>query len=154
MKRRIALSIALALSVLVSLVSLPVAAQGQQPQQRFRADSGVLTPAVGQTFRLTINGVEGAGLIRARIRWMQYGAQGCSGAPPVCRHIIVNQGVTPVETLGPDDALSMDIPGNGAGMRVIVESNSRNARVLGIVFDTSTQRVVAFFQSIEFQGTA
>jgi hypothetical protein len=57
--------------------------------------------------------------------------------------MVVSQNETPVETLGPDDALSFDVQGAGAGVRVVLESNSPNTRVLGIVFDTSTQRIVA-----------
>jgi len=144
MKRKMKNSIAIAMSVVVSVMTLVPVAHAQPPQ-RFRADSGVVTPAVGQTLRVTVvgdNKADPGDTLKVRIRWMQYGAQGCSGAPPACRHMIANQGVTPVEALGPDDALSVDLLGNGAGMRIIVESNSRNARVLSIVFDTSTQRIM------------
>jgi hypothetical protein len=46
-------------------------------------------------------------------------------------------------TLSGTDAISFDAPGDGNGINVVVESNSRNAKILGIVFDTSTQRIVA-----------
>jgi len=97
---------------------------------------------MGQVLRITFNGTSGNDTIRVRIRWMQYMAQGCSGMPPVCRHMVVSQGTTPVETLDPDDALSFDTNGSGA-VRVVVESNSPKTRVLGVVFDTSTQRIVS-----------
>src|SRR5882762_6248641 len=106
MKRKMTFSLTLTLSLLLSLVSLPATAQAAPPQ-RFRADSGVVTPAVGQVLRITIspstipNGTAGIGDIRVRIRWMQYMAQGCSGMPPVCHHMVVSQGTTPLETLGP-----------------------------------------------------
>jgi len=61
--------------------------------------------------------------------------------------MVISQGVTPVETLDPDDALSFDINGTGVqgtgAVRVVVESNSPKTRVLGVVFDTSTQRIVS-----------
>jgi hypothetical protein len=60
--------------------------------------------------------------------------------------MVVSQDVTAVETPGPDDALSLELNGTGVGgagaVRVIVESNSPNARVLSIVFDTSTKRII------------
>ena len=142
MKRKMTFSLTLTLSLLLSLVSLPSTAQAAPPQ-RFRADTGLQTPAVGQTLRITVAGDAGNDAIRVRLKWMQYAAQGCSGMPAVCRHMVVSQGTTPVETLGPDDALSFDVQGTGAGVRVVVESNSPNTRVLGVVFDTSTQRIVA-----------
>ena len=153
MKRKMTFPLTLTLSLLLSLVSLPATAQAAPPQ-RFSADTGVFTLGMGQVLRITVNpaslpnGTIGtSGVIRVRLRWMQYAAQGCSGMPLVCRHMVVSEGVTPVETLGPDDALSLDINGTGVqgtgAVRVIVESNSPNVRVLGVVFDTSTQRIVA-----------
>ena len=137
MKRKMTLSLILTLSTLVSLVSLPATAQAAPPQ-RFRADSGVVTLGATQILRITVAGNAGNDAIRVRIRWMQYAAQGCSGMPPVCRHMVVSQGTTPVETLGPDDALSFDVQGTGAGVRVVVESNSPNARVNAMIVDTVT----------------
>ncbi|MEO8434681.1 MAG: hypothetical protein ABI596_07280 [Pyrinomonadaceae bacterium] len=141
MKRRITLSLVLTLSVLLSLVSLPSTAQAAPP--RFRADSGFVSLSGPQILRITVNGTGGNDTIRVRLRWMQYGAQTCSGMPAVCRHMVVAQGTTAVETLGADDALSFDLPGMGDGSRVVVEANSPNVRVLGVVFDTSTQRINA-----------
>jgi hypothetical protein len=140
MKRKMTFSLMLTLSLLLSLVSFPATAQAAPP--RFKFDSGVVPPAMGQVLRITFNGTGGDDTIRVRIRWMQYMAQGCSGMPPVCRHMVVSEGTTPVETLGPGDALSFDVQGTGAGVRVIVESSSPKVRVLGVVFDTSTQRIV------------
>jgi len=143
MKRKMTFSLTLTLSLLLSLVSLPSTAQAAP--KRFRADSRVITLGAAQILRITVAGNAGNDAIKVRLRWMQYAAQGCSGMPPVCRHIVVNQGTTPPETLGPDDALSFDLQGMGDGVRVVVESNSPNVRVLGVVFDTSTQRIITMF---------
>ena len=142
MKRKMTFSLTLTLGLLLSLISLPATAQAAPPQ-RFMADTDLVTLGGTQILRVTFAGGDGNDMIRVRFRWMQYAAQGCSGMPAVCRHMVVSQGVTPVETLGSDDALSFDLQQIGAGVRVVVESNSRNARVLGVVFDTSTQRIVA-----------
>ena len=148
MRRKMTFSLTLTLSLLLSLLSLPATAHGQPPPQKFRGDTGVVTPGMGQILRITVNGMSGNDAIRVRLRWMQYGALGCSGMPPVCRHMVVSQGTTPVETLGPDGALSFDVQGTGEGVRVVVESNSPDVRVLCVVFDTSTQRVVTTMQVI------
>lgn len=134
-------SIVLTLSLLLSLVSFPSTTLGQQPR-RFTASSGVITLGAGQALRVTALNTDGRA-IRVRFAWAQYMAADCSGMPLVCRHSVASQGTTTPETLGPDDALIFDAPATGGGVNVTVESNSRNVKVLGIVFDTSTQRVVA-----------
>src|SRR5687767_8480414 len=141
MQRQITKWLSITLSGLLLLVSLPATAQAAPP--RFRADSGFVTLSGPQVLRLTVNGTGGNDTIRVRVRWMQYGAQTCSGMPAVCRHTIVAQGATAVETVGADEALSFDLAGMGDGARVVVEANSPNVKVLGIVFDTSTQRINA-----------
>lgn len=146
MKHKMTLSLTLTLSLVLSLVSLPATAQAAP--HRFRADTGLIIPGPHQRLRIIVSGLGGNDTIRVRIRWMQYAPQGCSGMPPVCRHMVVAQGATSVETLGPDEALSFDLQETGAGVRAVVDSNSPNARVLGVVFDTSTQRIVTTMQVI------
>jgi hypothetical protein len=97
---------------------------------------------MGQGFRVTVVNTDGRDMI-VRFTWTQYMAADCSGMPPVCRHTVASQGATTPETLGADEALTFDIPATAGGVNVTVESNSRNAKVLGIVFDTSTQRINA-----------
>jgi hypothetical protein len=142
MNRKTVFSFALTFSLLLSLTSF-APARAQQPPRKFREDTGVLTPGLGQILRITVNGLGGNDTIRVRLRWMRYASTGCSGMPAVCRHTVDSEGVTPLETVDPDEALSFDLQGMGDGVRVVVESNSPNTRVLGIVFDTSTQRIVA-----------
>ncbi|MFN2510444.1 MAG: hypothetical protein ABR568_03250 [Pyrinomonadaceae bacterium] len=142
MKNRMTLSVVLTLSLLLSLVGFPSTAQGQQPPGRFSASSGFITLGTGQGLRVTAVNTDGRA-IRVRFAWTQYMAADCSGMPQVCRHTVASQGATAPETLGSDDALTFDAPSNGGGVNVTVTSNSRNVKVLGIVFDTSTQRIVA-----------
>ncbi len=142
MKRRMTLSLVLTLSVLLSLVSFPSPAQGQQPPGRFSARSGVVTLGMGQGLRVTVLNTDGKD-IRVRFAWTQYMAAGCSGMPPVCRHTVASQAATAPETLGTNDALSFDVPVTGQAVNVTIRSNSQNADVVFIVFDTSTQRILA-----------
>jgi hypothetical protein len=147
MKRQITLSIMLALSVLLAPAGFPRTAQGQQPQ-RFRADPGVVTPGVNEMLRVTVASTRDD-TITVRFRWMRYAAAGCGGAPPVCRHVVASQGASPRETLSPDDALSFDLQGTGAEVRVMVESNSRNARVNVQLIDTTTGQTTSLHSSAE-----
>lgn len=148
MKRSITLSFT-TLSLLLSLVSLPAPVHATPRPPRFRADSGVVTLGPAQKLRVTVaaGDINGDNAIRVRLRWMQYAEQTCSGMPTVCRHMVTSQSVTPVEALGDEDAVSLDLNGAGIGgtgaVRVVIESDSPNTRVRGIVFDTSTQRIVA-----------
>jgi hypothetical protein len=147
MKRRITLSIALVLSVvLVSLASSDSTAQAQ-PERRRVADTGILSLAPNQELRLTLMGdADGDGKVDAAdyvlFRRMEYGQESCS-SDGVCKLVVTSQTTTNPVRLRPGEAVSFTcIPGSVFGVRVVVESN-RRTRVLGIVFDTSTQRVVA-----------
>lgn len=139
MKGRMTISIAL--SLLLSVATFAPMAKGQQPR-RFSTRSGVITLGTGQGLRVTVVNTDG-GDIRVRFAWTQYMPAGCSGMPAVCRHTVASQGATAPEILGADDALSFEVPATGGGVNVTVSTNNRNARVLGVVFDTSTQRIVA-----------
>jgi hypothetical protein len=143
MKRRIALSIALALSLLMSLVSLPATAQGQQQPRRFFVyDPGVVTPGAGQILRITVVGTGGNDAIRVRFRRMQYMTEGCN-SDGVCRQSKQVDSTSPLLLLNANEAASIDIPGDGSGVRVRVESNSREARVVSQLLDAATGSVIA-----------
>ena len=139
-------SLVLTISAFVVMVSLTATANAQQPQ-RFKSATGVVTPPVGQTLRVTVatGDITGDDTIRVRLGWKRYGTTACSGMPAVCSHTVVSQGLTQVMTLSSTDAISFDVPGDGNGVNVVVESNSRNVKVLGIVFDTSTQRIMGIW---------
>ena len=147
MKRRITLSIALTVSVvLASLASSDSTAQAQLTGRRV-ADTGIVSLAPNQELRLTLMGdADGDGKVDAAdyvlFRRMEYGQETC-GSDGVCKLVVTSQTTTNPIRLRPGEAVSFTcIPGSVFGVRVVVESN-RRTRVLGIVFDTSTQRVVA-----------
>ncbi len=145
MKRRIILSIALFLSiVLVSLMSSDQSAKAQPPQ-RFKFASGIITPGTGQVMRITIGCGGGNYCLTTGIRILQqqYTAAGCAGTPAVCRQTIASQSASPVIPLG-NDALTFDVQGTGNGVNVVVESNNRDVRVNVLIIDSATGEVVAF----------
>jgi hypothetical protein len=136
MKRRLALSIALTLSiVLVSLVSLLAPAQGQQ-QVRFRADTGIVALGPNQLLRLTISGEAGASIAYS-FRRIDYVQTNCSGG--VCKLGSVTDLILDPVTLMPGEAASIDIPQSGfAGVRGIVMSNRRNVQATAMIINTVT----------------
>ena len=149
MKRRITLSIALTLSVvLVSLMSSDQAAKAQQGR-RVVGDTGIITLGPSQVLRMTVNSdedgdVDGADfLVFRRIEY----SQGACGGSGVCKLAVASQTTSNPIALMPGEAALYDISdgtSNTVGVRGVVLSNRRNVRVTGIVFDTSTWRVVTF----------
>lgn len=143
MKSRITFSIALAASVV--FVTLIFASQaGAQNQLRPVVDTGVVPLGPDQVLRLTITGF-GEDLLRVQFRQMTYSQDVCNGG--VCKSSIVSNQISGPMTLMSGEAASIDIPasfmgGVYVGVRGVVMSNRRDVRVQGIVFDTSTQRVV------------
>src|SRR2546425_13226771 len=122
MKRQSTLSIAIALSLFISIVSFPLTAQAQQPPKRFRGDTGVITLGMGQVLRVTVNGRDGNDNFRVRFAWMKYMPSGCN-TDGVCRHTLQSQGVTAPVNVGANEAASYDVQATGGGVRV--SSNSR-----------------------------
>jgi hypothetical protein len=148
MKRQISLSLVLTLTVLLPLMSLPSTAQAQQ-SKRFRVDSGFLTPNTTQILRVTVVNGGGDDTTRARFVVMNYFGITCSGVPQVCQHTVASQTATAPLTLNGDEAASLDVQGTAAGVRIVVEGNSRNARVTFQVIDTTTGKVDSFFVNVE-----
>jgi len=134
MKRRIALTIVLALSaVFVSLMSSDSTAQAQQ-QARFRADTGTLTLGPNQVLRFTVSGEAGASISFRRV---QYAQIGCNGG--VCKLGSVTDLIIDPITLMAGEAASIDIPQGGfAAVRGNVVSNRRNMQATAMIINTVT----------------
>ena len=140
MKRKIILSIALALSVVfLSLTSSDSTVKAQQQRRFFVYDTGVITPAAGQILRVTV-APTGRDPITVRFHRMQYMTEGCNG-DGVCRQIITSRSGVASGQLTGAEAAHIDVPGNGNGVRVVVGSDSRNARVVAQLIDAATGKV-------------
>jgi hypothetical protein len=137
MKRRITLSTALALSIVVlSLMSWEPTANAAAARTYF-ADSGMVTLGPNQIFRVTV-----ANTSSTRSLIVTFSAQvttvTCVGG--VCTHTVASQTTTSPVTLTPGQAASHDIiqpPGAGA-MRAIVAANSPDMQVNGLIIDATT----------------
>ena len=127
----------LLLAAVFSIMLLSIAAQAQSALKPV-ADTGMLTLGTNQVLRLTVatGDVNGDDVVRVRFRQMEYMEQG-----NIYRVASSNMGGPLTLTSG--EAASIDIPNSGSPVRGVVLSNSRSVKVVGIVFDTSTQRVVS-----------
>lgn len=131
MKSRMRVLVALMFSML--LLSVTVKAQGLMKPI---ADTGMLSIGPNQVLRVTVaaGDVNGDDLIRVRFGRMEYIEQ-----DNVYR--VASSNTSPPISLARGEAASIEIPNTGAGIRGVVLSNNPNVKVLGIVFDTSTQRI-------------
>ena len=140
MKRKITLSIALVLSiVLVSLMSSDSTVNAEPPQ-RYRFDTGVITLGANQILRVTTVSGQGSGdPIPVEFRQLNYMQTDCGGG--ICKQAVSSQTTSGPLLLAPNEAATFTcIPGS-VTVRAIVASGNRYLRVNAIVFDTSTQRV-------------
>jgi hypothetical protein len=141
MKRRIAGSLVLSLSLLVSLLSFPLRAHGQQ-LRRFRSTTGVVTIGMGQVLRVIVNGQGGNDTIHVQFAWMKYMPAGCN-SDGVCRHTVQSQGATAPVTVGSNEAASFDIQGNGNGVEVLIRVDATNITANALIINTVTGDVVS-----------
>jgi len=131
MKYQSRVSIVLALSLFISMLSFPLKAQGQTRPRRFRGDTGVITLGLGQVLRITVNGGDGNDTFRVRFAWMKYMPAGCN-TEGVCRHTIQSHGATDPVNIGAGEAASFDVQGISSAGTVRVE-NFADGNLDGVV---------------------
>ena len=141
MKRKTRWSLLITISLLVSLVSLPLPAQAQQGR-KFRGDTGVVPLGFGQVLRITVNGQSGNDLIRVRFAWTKYTLSGCN-PDGVCRHVVQSQGTTAPVNVGPNEGASFDVQGFGGGVRVGVFVAGGDVNGDAFIINTATGEVVS-----------
>ncbi|HEY0459266.1 MAG TPA: hypothetical protein VGC97_09040 [Pyrinomonadaceae bacterium] len=111
MKRKITLSIALALSiVLVSLIKSDSMVSAEQPQ-RFRFDTGLVQLGPDQTLRVTAAGFDPGQLDGKFInfRRVEYTPGDCSGG--ICKSVVASQTASAPLALAPNEAAVVDCEG-------------------------------------------
>jgi hypothetical protein len=139
MKRRVVNT--LGVVVLLSLTGFAVPLQKDAPARLFVAEFNLQALGPNQVLRLSCVNKDGTPATVA-FRWIEYD-QGDPGSGVYTHTVTSNTTTNPV----------MLMPGEGASVQVQdftspfvlakVLSSSREVRVLGIVFDTSTQRINA-----------
>lgn len=144
MKRKITLSIALVLSiVLVSLMSSDSTAQAQ-PGATFINESGAVWLEPNHVLRLTV--VPGAGddTINVRLRVMHY-PQCNGGASAICKTEVASQNTSPPIMLLPGETAWATFPSSisGGAVRANVLTTSRKTVVTFQIIDTTDGKIVS-----------
>ncbi|HKO35251.1 MAG TPA: hypothetical protein VJV21_02150 [Pyrinomonadaceae bacterium] len=144
MYRRIALTIALALSLIsLSLVSSDSTVRAQKPS-RYTADTGVVTLGPDQILRITV-AIHDTGTheVKVQFRSISYLGQSCD-ATGVCVNEVSSQTTSDPMTVTPYRGLSKNFysASEGRWVRGVVVSNSKDVRVTSQIIDTATGNVV------------
>jgi len=141
MKRRITLSVALLLSlVLVSLMQSDATVEAQNNPLRYSAGTGLVTLTPGEKLHLTVNAGAGDDAFAVRFRRTRYIKTGCPDG--VCRYVVQSQTTTPAMIQTPNQSSKLDLMGSELGTNeagsIEVLSSSRNAEVTVQISDAVT----------------
>lgn len=143
MKRKITLSIALALSIVLALLTSSDRMAQAQGNRFFAYDPGIIKVGAGQLLRVTVNVGAGNDAVIIRFRQMEYTQDACSGG--VCKLVVSSQSTSAPMTLMPGEAASIvtDNVDPDEFRRVVVESNRRDLRVNASIIDAATGNTTA-----------
>jgi hypothetical protein len=143
MKRKMTLSLMLALSMLLSLVGFATTAQGQQPKRRPILDTGLVTLGFNQVLRVSVaaGDVNGDGSASIAFREITYMPVGCDAG--VCKHTIASQNTTSPVELMLGEASCIDGTSNTMMLRIVVLSNNPSVRVNAVIVDLTTGNIIA-----------
>ena len=119
MKRRQVFSIVLALILFTSILILPATGRTEQPRDRFRGETGLITLGIGQKVIVWIHGGGLKSPTRVRFAWQRFITAGCN-SDGVCRQVVQSEGTVAPVSLAANEAASFEIQGNGNGVRVEV----------------------------------
>ena len=141
MKRKITISIALVLSITVLLLTSSDSPVEAQNQVRTVADTGFVKLGPNQKLRVSImfDGFESGGVA---FRRLVYAPGGCVDG--VCKSVVASQTTTSPIALAAGESAFFDIPAEIDGVRAVVLTNNRKARVNASIIDAVTGEVDSF----------
>ncbi len=147
MKRRITLSIALVLSiVLVSLMSSDSTANAARPQT-YVADTGMIRLGANQLLRITVapadGGVVPTGTVTFTVDGVTYVRGTCDGG--ICKYFSSSQTTSDPITLALGEAVSVDTVTGATGQFTLTfngQTGLPNVRVNALIIDTTSGAVV------------
>ena len=147
MKRRITLSIALVLSiVLVSLMSSDSTANAARPQT-YVADTGMIPLGANQLLRITVapadGGVVPTGTVTFTVDGVTYVRGTCDGG--ICKYFSSSQTTSDPITLALGEAVSVDTVTGATGQFTLTfngQTGLPNVRVNALIIDTTSGAVV------------
>jgi hypothetical protein len=154
MKRKITLSIAIALSIaLVSLVKSDSTVNAEPPP-RVTFDTGVITLGANQILQVTAISGQGSGdpipTESIVFRQQNYIQTACGGG--VCKYAVSSQNTSAPLVLAPNEAATFTcIPGS-VTVRAIVLTTNKNTRVNASIIDALTGNIVTSYK-LELEST-
>ena len=142
MKQTIILAIALTLTVISSALTSSDSSVKAQNQIKIIADTGFIKLGPNQKLVMMVDASLDADIIWHEFK---YGTGVCTDG--ICKHAIVSQNRSNPLHLTSGEAVSLSVQGNQIGTdgtRVVVLSNSRNARVNILIIDSVTGEIVSY----------
>ncbi|MDQ4120058.1 MAG: hypothetical protein M3209_01150 [Acidobacteriota bacterium] len=136
MKRKITLSIVFMLIVVLSALTISDSTQAQNNRQ-YVGDTGVVTLGQYQILRITVMS-DGTSNTIMRFRRASYMQSACNGS--VCKLELNDEDQFSNITIMPGEAVSIDIPNNGNGVRGIF-AVSKPVRANALIINTMTGQV-------------
>ena len=151
MKRKITLSIAIALSIALMALIASDSTVNAEPPQRFTFDTGVVTLGANQILQVTAISGQGFGdPIPTEFRQRNYMPTACDGG--VCKYAVSSQTASAPLLLAPNEAAAFTcIPGS-VTVRAIVLTNNKNVRVNASIIDSITGKIVTSYK-LELEST-
>ena len=148
MKRRITLSIALCLSVvLVLLTSSDSTVKAQQQGRFFAYDTGIVTLGPNQALRVGVVNYRETDF-NVRFRRMEYIQTACNGG--VCKLAAASQTTTNPITLMPGEAASLELVATTYGRGIVL--SRRDVRVTAAIINTLTGETVSHIIMANTEG--
>ncbi len=151
MRRQRSFAAVLGLILFTSMVPLPAKARAQQPRDRFRAWTGPITLGNGQTLVVSIHGGALRDVTGVRFAWQRFMVAGCN-SDGVCRQVVQSQGVTAPVNLGPNEAATFQIQGNGNGVRVEARVAAGDVNGDAEIIETATGAVTSHIIMANTEG--
>ena len=145
MKRKITLSIALAMSIVLGSLIKSDLTVNAEPPQRFTFETGVITLGANQILRVTAVTGQGSGdPIPVEFRQRNYMPTACNGG--VCQYAVSSQTTSAPLLLASNEAAAFTcIPGS-VTVRATVLTNNKNLQVNASIIDTITGKIVTSYK--------
>ena len=141
MKRRITLSCALVLSIV--LVPLMRSDSMMHAQSAATFPVGFTTLGTNQLLRITVVNINRNRSAQVRLGQQRYTQGTCNVG--VCKHVVASQDMSAPVMLMPHEAASFEIPSTGSGVRGVVVSSSQDVQVTSMIVNSGTGEIMAIF---------
>lgn len=154
MKRRITLSIALVLSIVLVSMTRSDSMVEAESQLRYKFDTGIVKTGPGQLLHVTAAGALDLNDLYFRVNRQRYTQDACNGG--VCKLVLASQTTSIPIMLMPGEAAAIAVdpsdPTGNTYVRGVVLSNSRNVRVNALIINSLTGEVTSHIIVAQTEG--